>query len=106
MNENTILLVEDSSEDASLVMLAFKKWRITNPIQVVTDGEQAVEYLSGKGKYTDREKFPLPCLALLDLNLPQMPGAEVLQWVRSQAELANLPIVVLSGSKDPQDFEK
>src|SRR5580704_12391757 len=106
MNENVILLVEDCSEDASLVQLAFKKWGITNPIAVVPDGEHAVEYLSGQGVYADRERHPLPCIALLDLNLPQMSGFEVLQWVRSRPDLLNLPVVVLSGTKDPADFEK
>jgi CheY-like chemotaxis protein len=106
MKDNVILLVEDSSEDASQVLLAFKKWRITNPVQVVTDGELAVEYLTGQGNYADRERFPLPCLALLDLNLPQMSGFDVLQWVRSRPDLVNLPVVVLSGTKNPTDFEK
>lgn len=106
MNENAILLVEDSSQDASLVLAAFKKWGINNPIDVVTDGEKAVEYLSGQGEYANREKHPLPCLALLDLHLPQMTGLEVLQWIRSQPRLANLPVIVLSGTKDPAHFEE
>ena len=106
MNENVILLVEDSSQDASLVLSAFKKWGISNPIHVVPDGERAVDYLNGEGEYGDRERYPLPCLALLDLHLPQMSGFEVLQWIRSQPQLANLHIVVLSGTKDPSHFEE
>lgn len=106
MNENVILLVEDSSQDANLVLSSFKKWGITNPVQVVTDGEHAVDYLSGQGEYVDRIRYPLPSLALLDLHLPQMTGMEVLQWIRSQPKFANLPIVVLSGTKDPTHFEQ
>jgi CheY-like chemotaxis protein len=106
MNENVILLVEDCSEDASLVQLAFKKWGVTNPIEVVPDGEHAVDYLSGQGEYANRERYPLPCLALLDLNLPQMSGFDVLQWVRSRQDLGNLPVVVLSGTKDPTHFDQ
>lgn len=104
--ENAILLVEDCSEDASLVQMAFKRWGIRNPILVVPDGESAVDYLSGKGKYTDRENYPLPFFALLDLNLPQMSGFDVLEWVRGQHQFADLPIVVLSGTKDPTHFDK
>lgn len=106
MNENAILLVEDCSEDASLVQIAFKRWGITNPIMVVPDGESAVDYLAGNGEYADREKFPLPLLALLDLNLPQMSGFDVLEWVRAHHEFADLPVVVLSGTKDPTHFDK
>jgi CheY-like chemotaxis protein len=100
------LLVEDCTEDASLVMRAFKKWGITNTVHVAADGEQAVDYLSGTGSYADRTKFPLPSLALLDLKLPQMSGFEVLEWVRSRTDLVNLPIIVLSGTKDPTHFEE
>lgn len=105
-NENVILLVEDCTEDASLVQRAFKKWGITNPVKVVTDGEQAVEYLSKNGSHLDREANPLPCLALLDLHLPQMSGFEVLEWVRGRQALSNLPVVVLSGTKDPTHFDQ
>src|ERR1700730_10532710 len=84
VTENVILLVEDCTEDASLVMRAFKKWGITNTVHVAPDGEQAVEYLTGNGPYADRNQFPLPSLALLDLKLPQMSGFEVLEWVRSR----------------------
>lgn len=104
--ENVILLVEDCSEDASLVLRAFKKWGITNPVHVIPDGEEAVEYLAGNGRYADREEYPLPCLALLDLNLPQMSGFDVLEWVRSEAGFKSLPVVILSGTKNREDLDK
>jgi CheY-like chemotaxis protein len=104
--ENAILLVEDCSEDASLVQIAFKRWNISNPVMVVPDGEQAVEYLTGQGRYADREQYPLPCLALLDLNLPQMSGFDVLEWLRGRHQFADLPVVVLSGTQDPTHFDK
>ena len=104
--ENVILLVEDCSEDASLVQMAFKRWGIPNPIMVIPDGETALDYLSGNGKYADREQYPLPFFALLDLNLPQMSGFDILEWVRARHEFADLPIVVLSGTTDPTHFDK
>ena len=106
LKENAILLVEDCSEDASLVQMAFKRWGIANPIMVVPDGERAVDYLSGNGKYAERDQFPMPCLALLDLNLPQMSGFDVLEWLRSRHQFADLHVVVLSGTKDPTHFDK
>jgi CheY-like chemotaxis protein len=106
MKENVILLVEDCSEDASLVQIAFKRWGITNRVLVVPDGEHAVDYFAGHGQFADRQQFPLPCLALLDLNLPQMSGFDVLAWLRGRHQFADLPLVVLSGTQDPTHFDK
>jgi CheY-like chemotaxis protein len=106
MQENVILVVEDCTEDASLVLIALKKWGIENNVVVVPDGERAVDYLTGNGIYSDRFRHPLPCLALLDLNLPQMSGFEVLEWIRSRPELGTLPVLVLSGTKNLSDFDE
>ena len=106
MEEHLILLVEDCAEDASLVQTAFKKWGINNPVRVVPDGEQAVDYLAGKGDFTDRKQYRPPCLAILDLKLPTMSGFEVLQWIRAQPGLENLPVVVLSGTQNLSDFDQ
>ncbi len=107
MEENLILLVEDCAEDASLVVASFKKWGITNPIMVVPDGEEAVDYLAGRGAFADRSAHPLPCLAILDLKLPTMSGFEVLKWVRSQTNgVEKLPVVVLSGTRNYRDFDE
>lgn len=104
--ENVILLVEDCAEDVSLTLRAFKKWGIPNPIRVVTDGESAIQYLGGEGAYADREQHPLPALALLDLKLPQMQGLDVLQWIRARRGLDSLPVIVLSGTRNPEEFEQ
>ena len=106
MKENVILLVEDSAEDADIVLASFKRWGITNPIHAVTDGEQAIDYLSGRGTYADRGADRLPTLAILDLSLPLRSGFEVLEWIRAQPKLSALPVVVLSGTKNLQDFDK
>jgi len=65
----TILQVEDDPNDVFLMQLAMKKAGVANPVQIATDGQQAIDYLYGAGKFTDRGKFPLPCLVLLDLKL-------------------------------------
>jgi len=102
----TILLVEDDENDALLFDLALKQTRILNPLQIVQDGEEALDYLKGKGKYSDRNTFPLPCLVILDLKLPKRTGFEVLQWLKIQDGLKRLPVVVLSSSGEMKDLER
>jgi DNA-binding response OmpR family regulator len=80
-----------------------EKVGLANPVQVVSDGQQAIDYLSGAGKFADREKFPLPCLVLLDLKLPRVMGLDVLKWIRQQARVA-LPVIVLTASAESADI--
>lgn len=80
-----ILLVEDSPDDALLIQRAFRKANLANPVQHVSDGEEAVAYLSGAPPWSDRAKFPLPVFMLLDLKLPRRSGLEVLEWVRRES---------------------
>lgn len=94
----TILLVEDDSDDVLLIGLALKEAGILNPLSVARDGVEAVEYLKGEGKYADRLAFPLPTLVLLDLHMPRMSGFEVLKWLRQEATLKHLPVIVLTAS--------
>jgi CheY-like chemotaxis protein len=75
---------------------------VANPIQVAVDGQQAIDYLKGAGKFADRELFPLPCLVLLDLKLPYVMGLDVLEWIRSQP-LESLPVIILSASAQATD---
>jgi CheY-like chemotaxis protein len=102
----SILLVEDDSNDVFLIQRAFRKAGIPNPLQVVEDGEAAVFYLAGKPPYNDRDRYPLPDLILLDLKLPRKSGLEVLEWLRQQAELKRLPVVVLSSSKENREINR
>jgi CheY-like chemotaxis protein len=99
----TILLVEDSADDALLIKRAFRKAKIANPIQTVSDGDEAVAYLSGAERYGDRRQFPLPVMIILDLKLPRRSGFEVLEWLRSQPGLKRTPVVVLTSSKETVD---
>jgi DNA-binding response OmpR family regulator len=82
---------------------AIRKVGLANPIQVAGDGQQAIDYLNGAGKFADRERFPLPCLVLLDLKLPYVMGLDVLKWIRQQAGAA-LPVIVLSASAENADI--
>ena len=101
--EPLILLVEDRDDDVVLLRRSFQKAGIANPVQVVMDGEEAIAYLSGTGKYTAREEYPLPGLVLLDLKLPKLDGFEVLRWIRTQPALCGLRVVVLSSSENIRD---
>src|SRR5262245_23868845 len=97
------LLVDDTDDDVQLVRRAFIKAKVLNPLQTVKNGEEAIAYLSGTGKYANRVEFPLPSLVLLDLKLPGLDGFDVLRWVRQQEGLKALRVVVLTASDDMRD---
>ena len=106
MAPNTFLLVEDSNADAVLLRRAFSKAHIVNPVRVTVTGEEALAYLSGSGKYSDRRLFPIPSVILLDLNLPGISGFEVLAWVRQQPHLSHVRIVILTDSDDSHQVKQ
>jgi CheY-like chemotaxis protein len=92
----TILLIEDEAADAQLLLRGFEKVGVLNPVIHLSNGDEALRYLAGKGEYKDRAKFPSPALILLDLKLPGMTGIQLLQWMRVQGELSRIPLVVLT----------
>jgi len=98
-----VLLVEDSDDDIMVIRKAFQRARIPNPLYVVKDGEAAIAYLTGKGKYAVRDEYPLPALVLLDLKLPGMDGFEVLSWIRQTPGMSGLRVVVLTSSDSIRD---
>ena len=103
----TVLLVEDDLNDIFLVKRAFKKARIPNPLQVVTDGQEAIEYLRGHGKYADRNAWPLPRLIVLDIKMPRKSGFDILEWVKGEDKtLRRIPMVVVSSSNNPTDINR
>jgi CheY-like chemotaxis protein len=99
----TILQVEDDPNDVFLFQHAMTKAGVANPVQVATDGQQAIDYLQGAGKFADREKFPFPSLVLLDLKLPYVMGLEVLKWIRQQPGTA-LTVLMLTASGEEADI--
>ena len=99
----TILQVEDDSNDVFFFQRAMKKAGVPNPIQVARDGQDAIDYLQGAGKFADRTQFPLPGLVLLDLKLPYVMGLDVLKWIRQQPEVATI-VILLSSSAAKTDI--
>ncbi len=105
-NTPTILLAEDSENDITLLLRAFERAHLANPVQVVRDGQEAIAYLNGEGHYSDRERYPLPYILLLDLDMPRKNGFQVLEWVRARPSFIGLEIVILTSSQDSRDLVK
>jgi CheY-like chemotaxis protein len=103
---DSILLVEDDSNDVILIRRAFRKAGIEIPIHIVADGEEAITYLTNQPPYDHPEKYPLPTLVLLDLKLPRVSGLEVLEWLRNQPKFKRLLVVVLTSSQESPDVNK
>src|SRR5688572_23666543 len=99
----TILQVEDDPNDVFFLQKTMRKMGVANPIQVATDGQQAIDYLQGAGKYADRAKFPFPSLVLLDVKLPYVMGLDVLRWIRQQRRTP-LTVIMLSASAQESDI--
>lgn len=103
---DTILLVEDNPDDVLFMRRASSQADIKLPINVVEDGQAAIDYLEGSGKYADRETFPIPSLVLLDLKLPYKNGLQVLQWIRQCHSLRGLPVIMFTTSAEASDVER
>lgn len=106
LNGHNILLVEDDPNDVLFIRRAFRRVDAGIPVQVVGDGDAAVDYLSGAGEFVDRTAYPLPALILLDLKLPRRSGAEVLDWMRQQPVIKRIPVVVLTSSRENIDINQ
>lgn len=105
-NDFPILLAEDDENDVFFFKRAVREAAIMNELFVARDGQEVIEYLCGTGEYSDRERYPLPCLLILDLKMPRKHGLEVLAWLRSQAAWKNLPVIVFSSSAQPEDISR
>ncbi len=106
LNKVPILLAEDDENDIFMMGRAFDRAGFSNPLFVVRNGQQVIDYLNGTGEFGQRDKFPLPGLVLLDLKMPWMDGFDVLKWVRARSQFDALPIVVLTSSKLQTDIDR
>lgn len=99
-----ILLVEDDPEDQELSRRALQRSKLQNDLFVVSDGEEALDYLYRRGKYEDPKSSPRPDLILLDLNMPKLDGRAVLERVKSDPKLKSIAVVVLTTSSQEEDI--
>ncbi|HZU30115.1 MAG TPA: response regulator [Candidatus Angelobacter sp.] len=102
----TILLVEDNPVDVMLMRRAMAKLDTVSDLRTVSDGQAAIDYLSGLGPYADRSSYPVPYVMVLDLKLPRKNGFEVLDWLRANSTYSHLPVVILTSSREDQDLRK
>jgi two-component system, response regulator len=103
VNEKRLLLVEDNPDDEELTLIALQENHIGNPVTVVRDGAEALEYLFGTGRYAGDKMPQMPVVILLDLKLPKVNGLEVLRRIREDERTKYLPIVVLTSSREEED---
>jgi CheY-like chemotaxis protein len=101
-----VLIAEDDPNDVFLLQRAFAKAEVKNPVAVVVNGQEAIDYLGGEGAFADRRKHPLPSLVFLDLKMPLVDGFEVLAWLQGHARQRDVPVIVLSSSNHDQDVER
>lgn len=100
----TVLHIDDDPNDTELLRVALRKANFPFSLQNVEDGDQAIDYLTGSGIYSNRKRYPLPTLILLDLKMPRVTGFEVLSWIRAHPALVQVPVIVLSGSALEDDI--
>lgn len=101
-----ILYIEDSEDDVFLLARAFDVARVAIALYTVSDGQEAIDYLSDTDAYADRIRHPIPNLILMDLRMPRKSGMEVLQWLREQSRLRYLPVIIFSSSCQREDVEQ
>ncbi|MDD4922727.1 MAG: response regulator [Bacteroidales bacterium] len=98
-----ILLVEDNNMDVILTLDAFREAKLKNVIHVAKNGQEALDYLFGNGKFTNREENPIPSLILLDLKMPGIDGFEVLRQIKNAEILKRIPVIILTSSREEGD---
>lgn len=106
MGKFTILVVESDVDSVALLKLALTRAGIDNPVQVVKNGAEAVDYLCGRGAYQDRSRYPFPKVMFTEIKLPRMGGFEVLEWLRNHPNCSVIPVIVLSASSEDEDIRR
>lgn len=101
----SILIVEDEEAHAELTLRAIRKAGNANRVDTVDNGEEALEYIFNRGKYSDQRKYPTPGLILLDIKLPGVDGVDVLKEIKTDPKLKKVPVVMLTTSERCEDIE-
>jgi CheY-like chemotaxis protein len=99
-----ILIADDDSEDTMLIREALIENQIENKVQRVENGEELMDYLKNTGNYSNKEKYPLPGVIMLDLNMPKMDGREALKEIKGDINLCSIPIIVFTTSSNDKDL--
>jgi CheY-like chemotaxis protein len=106
MAAKNILVAEDNPDDALIFKMMFRRATLPHNLHMVEDGQQVIDWLSGKDGYSDRARYPIPDRVLLDLKMPVKTGFEALEWIRKQKDFQNLPVIILSSSDDQKDVKR
>lgn len=103
-NSVTLVIADDDEDDRLLTIEALKDLRLINPIVEVGDGEELMDYLRHRGKFSGNKGLPLPGLILLDLNMPRMDGRQALKEIKGDPDLRRIPVLVFTTSKADEDI--
>jgi CheY-like chemotaxis protein len=106
MDHKPILYVEDNKDDVYFMERAFKEAALNRELIVVSNGQDARDYLTGAGKFSDRNRHPLPCLVLMDLSMPGTSGLELLEWIRTQPAVSTILVIVFTSSNQETDIHR
>src|SRR6266446_8940577 len=101
-----ILLVDDNPIDLVFFGRAAKRTLLNIRLQTLTAGQQAIDYLEAKGEYNERSRFPWPDLIVLDLKMPEVNGFDFLAWRKASALFSSIPVIIFSGSNEPDDIKR
>lgn len=102
----TILVAEDTEDDAFFLRRAFRAIGMKNPVQILTDGDKVLDYLRGEAEFCDRAKYPFPSVLFLDIKMPRVDGFGVLEWLRDHQQCKVIPTIMFSSSEQPEDVER
>jgi CheY-like chemotaxis protein len=91
---NTVLIVDDNEDDVLLLQRMFRRHGLVNPVRTFSRGDEAIGYLAGEGRYSERKYFPYPAIIFLDLLMPGKSGKEVLHWIGSHSELPKIEVII------------
>ena len=105
-SSDTILIVDDSPNDALLFSVALEQAGIRNPLIFTSNFDQTVEFLLGRGDYGDRKRYPFPSLIFLDFHMPKVSGIEVLTWLRATETTKNVTVIMMSGAASERDVQR